>query len=140
MDLSPLYNFAGFLGLKLIAMIIIVAVIFSIVTEIIGRNGEFSPSLVVLSVLVVSAMFLMLAFIAFVIYNVYVRENFRFLPLMFSAAIVFVLAFLAVIVRAAISESSGFHVWSVVLAVIASLATAAIFSALVKVAQRLLSA
>jgi hypothetical protein len=115
-------------------------VIFSIVTGVLGRNGDFSPSMVVLSMLVVGAMFLMLAFIAFVVYKVYIHEYFHFLPLMFSAAIVFILAFLAVIVRAAISEDAGFQMWPVVLALIASLATAAIFSALIKVAQRLLSA
>ena len=140
LDLSPLYNFVNFLGLKFTTMIIVVAVIFSMVTEILGRSGHFSPLPVILSVFVVSTMLLMLAFVAFVIYGVYVRDHFSFMSLMLSAAVIFFLAFLAIIVRAAISERSELQIWPVVLALIVSLMTAAIFSALVKVAQRSLSA
>lgn len=122
------------------AVIFITAVIFSITIEALGLGRHISPPMVVLSVFIVTAMLLVLAFIAFVIYKVYIGESFHFVPLMFSALIIFLLASLAVTVRSALADGFGFHIWQVVLPLIASLAIAAIFSAVVKVAQRFISA
>lgn len=122
------------------AVIAVTAALFSITIEALGSGRHISISSLVLSTFIFTAMLLMLAFIAFVIYKVYIGEHFHFVPLMFSALIIFLLASLAVTARYAVTDGSGFHILQVVLPVIASLTIAVIFSAIVKVAQKFISA
>lgn len=140
LDTLPLYNFLSFLGLRYIAAIIILAAIFSITAETFDQRGSISPLMAILNAVAISAMLLLLAFISYVIYKIYIGDHFRFMPLMVSAWTIIFLASLAVSIRAALSDSSGFHILQVLLPLIASLTMAAIFSAFVKVAQRFISA
>jgi hypothetical protein len=139
LSVFPLYSFASFLGVKYMTAIVITAVIFSITIEALGSGKNISVSLVVLSFFIVTVMLLVLAFIAFVIYKLYIGEHFYYVPLMSSAFIIFLVASLAVTGHSALSDNSGFHILQVLLPLIASLAIAAIFSAFVIVAQRLIS-
>lgn len=139
LNVFPLYNFASFVGVKYMTVIVIAAVVLSIAIEILGPGRHISPLAVGLSVLIVTAMLLTLTFIAFVAYKVYIGQHFYYSPLLFSGFIVFFLTSLTVTGHSALSDGSAFHIFRVLLPLIASLAIAAIFSAFVMVAQRLTS-
>lgn len=135
-DMSPLFSFFGLLGIKYIGGIIMFAVVFSIIAELFAAEGEISPLAIMLNALVIAALCLSVAFIGFVIYNLRAGQDFRFLPLMISAATMFFLASLTVTVRAAVSDGHAIHVVQPVLAFVASTVAGTVLSMLVKIAQR----
>lgn len=137
-DIFPLFNFFGLLGIKYIGGIIVFAVVFSIIAELFGAEGSISPLAIMLNALVIAALSLSVAFIVFVIYNLRAGQDFRFLPLMISAATIFFLASLMATVSTAVSDGHAIHVAQPVLAFVASIVTGAVLSMLVKIAQRLL--
>lgn len=140
LDTFPLYNFLNFIGVKYIAVIIVMVVIFSITAEFFGSSGSISPKMTILNAFALGAMLLLAAFIIYTIYKIFVGDYFHFLPLMISASILFLLVCLTITACTVLSDGSGFHILQVLLALIASLAIAAIFSAFVIVAQRFISA
>lgn len=140
LDTFPLYNFLSYLGPKYIAGIIVLAITFSITVELLGSSGQFSPRMTILNFFAFNAMLLLVAFIVYIIYRISVGDYFNFLPLMISASTLFFLASLTVIACTVLSDGSGFRILQVLLAIIASLAIAAIFSAFVIIARRFISA
>lgn len=137
-DMSPLFSFFGFLGIKYIGGIIAFAVVFSIIAELFGAEGSISPLAIMLNALAIAALSLSVAFIGFVIYNLRAGQDFRFLPLMISAATIFFLASLMVTVRTAVSDGHAIHVALPVLAFVTSIVAGAVLSMMVKIAQRFL--
>jgi hypothetical protein len=139
LDTFPLYNFLSFLGTKYIAGITVLAVIFSITAEVFGSSGPISPKIAILNTFALTAMLLLAAFVIYTIYKVFVGGHFLFLPLMISTSVLFFLVSLTITACTVLSDGSGFRILQVFLALIASLAIAAIFSTFVIVAQRLIS-
>lgn len=139
LDNLPLYNFLGFLGLKYITGIIILAMILSFATEYLATDSSISLSVTLLNAVVIGVMLLVLAFVMYVVYNLYIGKQFQFMPLAISALIAFFLASLAAGSRTALMDRSEIHIL-VFLALIVSLVGSAVFSAFVKVVQRFISA
>lgn len=139
MDTFPLYNFFSLLGVKYVAGITVLVIVFSVAAEILVANGPVSPRMAILNAFALGAMSLLAAFIIYTIYKIFVGGGFHYLPLTTSLSILVFLFSLAIIARTVLSDGSGFHILQVLLALIVSLAVAAIFSAFVIVAQRFIS-
>jgi hypothetical protein len=140
LDTFPLINFFSFLGVKYALGIIVLSIIFSVAADFLLASGPTSPSMAIAGPFAFSAMLFLLAFIVFIMYKLYMGERFQFMPLAASASIIIFAFTLLVTVRTVLTDSSGFHVVQVFLALVGSLAMGAVFSALVKVAQRFISA
>jgi hypothetical protein len=95
--------------------------------------------MMILNAFALGAMLLLVTFVAYAIYKVFSSDYFHFLPLMLSASILFFLVSLTITACTVLSDGSGFHILQILLAMVASLAIAAIFSAFLIVAQRLIS-
>ncbi|HEY0085890.1 MAG TPA: hypothetical protein VGB65_08255, partial [Allosphingosinicella sp.] len=133
------YGFMSFVGIKYAAAIALSSIILSSIIEALGRPGEFSVAALLANAAGMAVMLLTLSFVGFIAYRVSAGEKFDYLSLMFSASVVLFIFCVAGIARTAALESSNLHVSLVALALIASLASAAILSAFVVVAQRFIS-
>ncbi len=139
LDVLPLSNFLNSLGMKYLVVLVFVAAILAVMTQSLSSGGSLSPSNTIANTITLSTILLALAFIAFVIHTVFSGENFQFLSLAASASIIFFLAALAISVRGTLSGNAGFHVLQVLLPLIASLVIGVVFSAFVKIAQKLIA-
>jgi cytochrome b subunit of formate dehydrogenase len=127
-------------GVRYTVTIALLAIILASVIEAFGRPGEYSATTLLLNAAGMAVTFVTLSFVGFIVYRVSSGEKFGYLSLMFSASLVLFILCATGIARTAALESSNFHVGLVALALIASLAAAAILSAFVVVAQRFISA
>ncbi len=139
LDTFPLYDFLSFLGVKYATIGILFAAILVAGTHIFGPGGSISPSHLIFDTIMLSAMLFSLAFIAFIAYRFQSGEDFEFFSVAISASIVFFLSTLAISVHGSLSRDFDFHILQALLPLIACIVIGLVFSAFVKIMQKMIA-